>query len=216
MNNNTITFAAKFQDPASPRISELRRVGWTQHDVENMSKTVTDTKFHMGTIQYLYLRRLNPPKFYRGRISRPLTSYNSGQLFPVHMGTSGPFNLDLVSTFTGYETYERQTLTKDQYVSLIAMQSVLGMQETVKTEAKALDSAGRSHSLRIFGTFSENEVRDRYCKHVAERFDGYKLDPDRADFWWDVENHVFLTFDRNFSQTIPALLVGMLKTVNTL
>jgi hypothetical protein len=103
-----------------------------------------------------------------------------------------------------------------EYLSLVVLQLCLGLHQIVKTEIKTEDTKGLFYRLRVVGVFRNQEHIDRYIKTVAEPLlTGYRISSSVPDFWWDIENHVILTFDQKFASAWTALLVSMLKTVNS-
>lgn len=99
-------------------------------------------------------------------------------------------------------------------------------QTMMTVEPRITDDAGRS--LRVLHTFSDEEYEEYFSKLLTLRegktrtkestwFDKnhatmFKIL--RCDFWWDINNHVMWSFDKNFMKNLPDVLVASWKYMN--
>lgn len=71
--------------------------------------------------------------------------------------------------------------------------------------------------LRIYGNFDTEEQKQEYINGIAKAYtlDGNALKNMKHDFWWDMENRVFMTFDKKFLYHLPQLLVNAFTVPET-
>lgn len=139
----------------------------------------------------------------RGNIFHPL----------VDDRLSKAVNLD----YMGSAEFEFGALPK----SLRALQASID-RISLTTEPRILDG---ERSLRVLHTFSPDEY-EQYLAHLLQLRAGklhtkestwFDVDHPtrfkalRCDFWWDIDNHVMWTFDKNFSKRLVDVLVASWK-----
>ena len=177
-------------------LDAFERMGWLRLDPARpqVSRTMVKTKFSERVTICDSVDE--HPRIVSGRIRRPFQSNLDGSVFPVDLGP--------------------KRFPEREYLSLVVLQLCLGLHQIVKTEIKTEDTKGLFYRLRVVGVFRNQENIDNYIKAVAEPLlTGYRISSSVPDFWWDIENHVILTFDQKFASAWTALLVSMLKTVNS-
>lgn len=193
-NDHTIRVSFNLKDALDRNV--LARMGWLPLNPgrPEVSRSMVKTKFSERVTICDMLELF--PAIVSGRIRRPFQSSLDGAVFPVEL-----------------DSRER---TDREYLSLVTMQLCLGLQQIVKTEVRAEDQKGRTYRLRMLGVFRDQAQIDQYQSEVIDRcFKNYAWSSASPDFWWDVDNHIILSFDQKFMAAWPSFLVSMLKTVNS-
>ncbi len=141
----------------------------------------------------------------RGKIRQPL----------VEDRFSKAVNLD----YMGSAEFEFGALPK----SLRALQTLVD-QISVTVDPRITDTGGGA-SLRVLHTF-DGDGYEAYFEHLLAAREGRLrtkestwFDKDhskqfpslRADVWWDIDNHVMWSFDKNFMKRLPDFLVASWK-----
>lgn len=191
-----LIFSREPNDSDSPQ--DMLRLGWYESDLYpgKFFKRVSGVDAE-GVIECSTFDK--PPVLIPGQILRPFSEYSRGGVFPVKFG-------------------DANLLSSAQYLSWLQLQACLGLLKTPRTKFRAEDQHGKFYTMRVAGAFHSDEACAHYQTLLPEEFKNFKLrtGPDSTDFWWDIENHVLLTYDQRFAWSLNNLLVNTLKTVNSL
>lgn len=156
----------------------------------------------------------------RAKINRPLGQYDKATL-------TNAVNLDYMDA----AEFEFGALPR----SLRRVQAQFPLYEKYKVPHITSTRDGKKFVLRMFANFDRAEDYDQYvkwlikirngdtlnlkestnfdiqsCQDVLSRTGEERLEddtlPSRNDFWWDIENDVFWTFDKNFMNNLEGHL----------
>ena len=140
----------------------------------------------------------------RGKIKHPMVEGRFAQLVELD--------------YMGSAEFEFGSLPK----SLRALQA---MADNISVTVEPRVTGERGESLRVLHAFSPEEYEE-YVLHLLSLRDGQLrtkestwFDKDhskrfpslRCDMWWDIDNHVMWSFDKNFMKRLPEALVASWK-----
>jgi hypothetical protein len=151
----------------------------------------------------------------RGTIKRPLGLYKDCSL-----GSAVSFD------YMGSAEFEFGALPK----SFRRIEAQSNMYELHKVESIVGILNGREFTLRIYANFDTEEEKLAYIKKLEALFAGKSYTKeslrvkqiegskvaiqDNIDFWWDINNDVFLCFDKQFMTRIGNYLQATFRNLN--
>lgn len=143
----------------------------------------------------------------RASIRRPLGKFK-------RQGLSASLNFD----YMGSSEFEHDNLPD----SLLRVHSTFFDYQLQKSDEIYIHSAGKTFCLRLFTRLKGLQLAQyfEYIKQLRKgtlqlkefsRFDGYAFSdsslPTQTDFWWDVDNDVFFSFDKTYLSELPSQLL---------
>ena len=156
----------------------------------------------------------------RGKIRRPLGKH-------VGQTLSQAVSMD----YMGSAEFEYGALPKS--FRRIEAQFLLYKKITVKEVTACLGDSDRTFTLRLFANFDTPDDEVIYVRELLETLRGQRrlkeslriemdksgvvvLDPQTyADFWWDIRNDVFFSFDKQFMSRLPEHLQASFEQMNS-
>lgn len=164
----------------------------------------------------LHIERKVPWLVQRGSINRPLGAHEG---LPLSKAVSMDYMGS--SYFEGMESSN----------SLRRLQSVESLCKVHKVENIFREEAGKKFILRVFGNFDDEQQFQQYVEWLMLMRDdklnleepSYFEDTESTkafrhrtsiDFWWDLENDVIFSFDKNFMNRVACHLQASFAVLN--
>jgi len=195
-----------------------RENGWKvqtfKGDTSGVTRVMTTTQVDFfgtqPTTDDLIRLLVKPQLVQRANIKRPLGKF-----------TTGLFLDSLSFDFMSFDLSMKADLYRPDRIeiSMYRIMATLFAYKLSRFEGFNVEEKGRAFALRIFHPF-DNQQYEMYCKYLLQirsgqlqlsdlsGLEGTEGLPKAADFWWDLDNDVLLTFDKNYAFR----LVEMLRT----
>ena len=155
-----------------------------------------------------------------GKIKRPMGKYAGATV-------SGAISMD----YMGSAKFEFGAPA----LSMRRVQAQLGMYRVIKCDGiTAEDTEGKTYVLRMFANFDTAEHQAQYVQEINNiiagrgdtkevtylearyrRLDGRGFPERGQDFWWDIRNDVFMTFDKMFMNRLDGHIKATLTVLDT-
>lgn len=184
---------------------------------------ITGTKQSVHTNQLLSIGPvLNPhASFCVANINRPLGKYENAELFN--------------SITVLRDEKSEQVLRGLQFNSLRRIQAQLSLFSLYKFRSHVVDCQDHQYILRGFANFDNQEQQTKYEQILTDLknsvdyqrdqqtgFEEYnrganfpKIEPSEGDFWWDLDNDVMFSFDKNFMSNLEQHLKETFRVLDT-
>jgi hypothetical protein len=150
---------------------------------------------------------VSPTLIQRGKINRPLNKFKG---------------LSLTSAVTlhymGIDILKNNVLT----MSLLHMDAQLFNYKTIVVPTVTKLFSGKPCSLRVYGSFDTLNQVNHYTNYLQNMYAGnlplrswpdFDAESITSDFWWDVDNGIMFSFDRNFMTDLPIIVQATLNQV---
>ncbi len=184
-------------------LSQYVNLGWSRVP-SSVGSTVISKVVQTGNSvsNHIDLEWRAPCYVQRGKIRRPVGYYQDETLSrAVDLDYMGSAEFEFGALSTSLRCVESQLILYKLHV----VDSIPGYRD------------GKTHSIRLFANFDTEEQLATYVAYLKDMVAGklqmkestyMKLElgavaiSDRCDFWWDIRNNVFMSFDKQFMSRI--------------
>lgn len=213
-----------FKTVPRERKSAYTNIGWTPHTASaEDSPSVQLTKVcltNVGCDDAHCVEATVPYLVQRGTIRRPLGGHRDARLTrAVNMDYMGAAEFEFGALPASLRRVEAQ---------FSLFKTVLAKNIVASIPVKGVE---REFTLRLYANFDTDEQRNTYITQLADVFFGtrhtkeslhlyldsaagtYRLTD--TDFWWDIENDVFMSFDKQFMSGLQQNLQQSIAWLNS-
>lgn len=206
------TYSFSKQVP-TPRLPSYQNLGWLMREVLPNNLVLIDKTMIVPTTEHPseHVEPTGPTFLQRGTICRPLGQFSDAPLFEA-----------VEMDFMGAAEYENGALIR----SLRRFEAQALLYEMINDEQITAQVDGREFALKLFANFDSLQQRDEYMIdlyamfHKASKADLLGINVKdrislvRTDFWWDIKNDVFMSFDKQFMSRLMQHLQCTVRTLN--